>query len=161
MVCKEINLHFTWKKIWRYKCTNESRVLWLVIIEYIIYRWSSGERLCKDTHINTWIDSGRTHQQRERGTYTETQEFQWVHWPLNALLPTHWHMHTFTHSTHTLLVSRLLNTLPTWQPMALLVKSFPIRCTCIQFHFKKPAGSKAACHRRENITLLFRESRSE
>ena len=70
------------------------------------------------------------------------------------------HTHTHTH-THTLWVSRLLNTLPTWQPGALLVKSFPIGCTRIRFHFKEPAGSRAARHRRENITLLFRESRRE
>ena len=70
------------------------------------------------------------------------------------------HSHTHTH-THTLWVSRLLNTLPTWQPRALLVKSFPIGCARIRFHFKEPAGSRAARHRRENITLLFRESRRE
>ena len=76
---------------------------------------------------------------------------------------THSTTHTHTlHNTHTRSwVSLLLNTLPTWQPIALLVKSFPIGCIRIRFHFKEPAGSRATRHRRENITLVFRESRRE
>lgn len=111
------------------------------------------------TGINTWNDSGRT----------RTHDFHSIPRPLNALLLAYYHVDTRTR-THTLSltqahaptlrVSRLRNTLPTWQPIALLVKSFPIGCTRIRFHFKEPAGSRAARHRRENITLLFRESRS-
>lgn len=103
-------------------------------------------------HTNT---SGK----RYKVLQTETREAQWMTWPLNALLPTHRLLHT-----HTQIHSECAN----WEilyapgnPIALLVKSLAIRCTCIQFQLKEPAGSNATRRRRENITLVFRERRRD
>lgn len=118
-----------------------------------------GVRFLQETQI-----SQAEHTNRKRKRHTKTPHRQRV--PQSALttkcftphslIYVHTHRFYNTH-TDTLWASQLLNTLPTWQPIALLVKSFPIGCTRIWFHFKEPAGSRAAHHRRENITLLFRE----